>query len=101
MAIHKKRMRIVDAKEPWCEATLEDGTVIKVKCIFVSIYRHYDEKGNPIVNAVGVPHHDINTNSMIAVELVDGIEAATEKPKAQILRLIEGNDTEKENENGE
>jgi hypothetical protein len=98
MTIHKKRIRIIDTKEPWCEATLENGIIIKIKSVFISIYAHFDMNGNPILNENGLPMHDVNAQAMIAIELPDGTEAATEKPKAQVLRLVEGNDTEKRNE---
>lgn len=42
---------VEEANERWSEATLEDGTVIRVKTVVSSAVRvdgHYDMEGNPL-----------------------------------------------------
>lgn len=42
---------ITTSSEPWCELTLEDGTVMRVKPVVGSVMRvdnQYDAEGNPV-----------------------------------------------------
>lgn len=96
-------IKIVSVNEPWCEATLEDGTIIRAKLVFVSIYRHIDPNTGEPVFGKGprgeiVPSYQVNQQSMLAVEW-DGNIIESQKKTAEIKKfgVIEGNKGENEN----
>ena len=96
-------VKIVDVVEPWCTAVLEDGSIIRAKLVFVSIYRQVDPNTGEAIFGKGprgeiVPSYEINSQSMIAVEF-DGNTIEEHKKTAEIKKfgVIEGDKEDKSN----
>lgn len=49
---------VTEAKEPWSEYSLDDGTIVRVKNVILEIWRfvdQYDAQGNPVYSVKGSP----------------------------------------------
>jgi hypothetical protein len=80
MQIHKKRIEIKSASEPWCKIELEDGTIIRGKLVFMSVDMHVNERGEPILADNGLPKCDVNMQQIVTME-VDNKEPTQIKPR--------------------
>jgi hypothetical protein len=55
------------ADEPFSICKLEDGTVFKVKHVFMHVARKLDDNGKPIFNEHGVPQYRIDVQSVMQI----------------------------------
>lgn len=62
-------MQIVSVSEPWSEAKLIDGTIIKMKIVFVDVGIVIDDDGKVIVDANGEAKFAIGNQVITAVKL--------------------------------
>ena len=73
-----KKLEITDVYEPWCVATLADGTKLRARLNFTVATMEVDDEGKPIYDAVtGEPNYAIQFKWVVAQDVPD----ANKKPE--------------------